>query len=94
LDLVTLRLSGRIVAVAHVLVHRSTALYLTGIDPELERLSLGSLLVAKTMQRAVLRGHTCYDFLRGSEPYKYQFGAHDTFTYRAELPRCNGAVSQ
>jgi hypothetical protein len=85
LELVALRLSAELVALAHVLVHRSSALYLTGIEPRFARLSLGALLVAKTMQRAIVRRHTRFDFLRGGEPYKYEFGAKDTLTYRAEL---------
>ena len=31
-------------------------------------------------QSAIARGFTCFDFLRGNEPYKYRFGATDTPT--------------
>jgi CelD/BcsL family acetyltransferase involved in cellulose biosynthesis len=46
-------------------------------DPELRRLSPGRVLHARSMEWAIARGRTRYDFLRGAEPYKYDFDASD-----------------
>jgi CelD/BcsL family acetyltransferase involved in cellulose biosynthesis len=46
-------------------------------DPELTPLSPGRVLHALTMQWAIANGRTRYDFMRGAEPYKYDFDAVD-----------------
>ena len=46
-------------------------------DPELTPLSPGRVLHALSMQWAIARGRTRYDFMRGAEPYKYDFDAVD-----------------
>jgi CelD/BcsL family acetyltransferase involved in cellulose biosynthesis len=46
-------------------------------DPELTPLSPGRVLHAKSMQWAIARGLARYDFMRGAEPYKYDFDAVD-----------------
>jgi CelD/BcsL family acetyltransferase involved in cellulose biosynthesis len=51
--------------------------YQSGWDPSLAKESLGTVLVWEAMQRAAAAGARTFDFLRGSEPYKYRFGAHD-----------------
>ena len=43
---------------------------------------VGIVLVALEIQQAIADGYRCYDFLRGNEPYKYDFGAVDTPLYR------------
>lgn len=61
--------------------------YLSGFDPELERLSIGSLAIAAAFERAVAAGARELDFLRGGEPYKYRWGARDRPTLRRRLQR-------
>jgi len=48
-----------------------------GVDPEARHLSPGVLLVAGYVQLAIACGRRRLDFLRGDEPYKYQWGAVD-----------------
>jgi CelD/BcsL family acetyltransferase involved in cellulose biosynthesis len=39
------------------------------------------------MQEAIEEKAGAFDFLSGDEPYKYQFGATNTFTCRAQARR-------
>jgi CelD/BcsL family acetyltransferase involved in cellulose biosynthesis len=48
-----------------------------GVDPDARALSPGVLLVAKYIERAIASGKRRLDFLRGNEPYKYEWGAVD-----------------
>jgi CelD/BcsL family acetyltransferase involved in cellulose biosynthesis len=48
--------------------------YLSGFDPAYERLGPGSLLIEHAMTFARHAGQRWFDFLRGSEPYKYGWG--------------------
>jgi Acetyltransferase (GNAT) domain len=62
-------------------------IYLTGFDPALAQLSPGRLLVARALERAGDDGAFELDFLRGREPYKYEWGAVDrpASIHRAQL---------
>ena len=51
--------------------------YNAGIDPDARRLSPGVLLVERLLRRAIERGLRRFDFMRGDEPYKYEWGATD-----------------
>jgi CelD/BcsL family acetyltransferase involved in cellulose biosynthesis len=51
--------------------------YNAGMDPEASQLSPGVLLVAWYVKLAIARGRRRMDFLRGDEPYKYEWGAVD-----------------
>lgn len=51
--------------------------YQSGWDPAYAPFSIGSLLVAKAITSATDAGATTFDFLRGTEDYKYRFGAVD-----------------
>jgi len=53
-------------------------LYNSGYDPDYEFLSVGLLLKALAIEFAINTGKTCYDFLQGSERYKYDLGGRDT----------------
>ncbi|HZH98115.1 MAG TPA: GNAT family N-acetyltransferase, partial [Fimbriimonadaceae bacterium] len=44
--------------------------YQAGFDPEAKAISPGTLLVARTIRRAIEEGLERFDFLRGDEPYK------------------------
>jgi CelD/BcsL family acetyltransferase involved in cellulose biosynthesis len=59
--------------------------YLGGFDPDFERYSVGSLVVAHAFEEAVRAETTLFDFLRGREPYKYTWGAKDTLNHRRSL---------
>jgi CelD/BcsL family acetyltransferase involved in cellulose biosynthesis len=51
--------------------------YNAGVEPEARELSPGVVMVACYIQRAISLGRTRVDFLRGDEPYKYEWGAVD-----------------
>lgn len=53
------------------------AAYQSGWDPRFARHSIGSVLVLHALDRAADAGARTFDFLRGTEPYKYRFGAHE-----------------
>jgi CelD/BcsL family acetyltransferase involved in cellulose biosynthesis len=65
--------------------------YLGGFDPALGPLSLGTLMVSHAIESAIREGAREFDFLRGSEGYKYRWGARDRATYRRTL-RARAAV--
>lgn len=82
LELEVAYLEGRPLAASYVLTRSQAYLYLFGYDPSAPRLSLGSWLIWRSITRAVERGRARYDFLRGREDYKYQWGATDRWTRR------------
>ncbi len=51
--------------------------YNAGIDPAARELSPGVVMVARYVARAIELGRHRLDFLRGNEPYKYEWGALD-----------------
>jgi len=51
--------------------------YNAGIDPEARDLSPGVLMIYAYVRRALERGLGRFDFLRGDESYKYDWGAAD-----------------
>jgi CelD/BcsL family acetyltransferase involved in cellulose biosynthesis len=48
-----------------------------GVDAGAPELSPGVVLAARCIQLAIERGRTAFDFLRGNEPYKYEWGSAD-----------------
>jgi CelD/BcsL family acetyltransferase involved in cellulose biosynthesis len=67
----------RIAAGIHLDDGRSLSYYNAGIDPDARDLSPGVVLVARYVQAAIEAGRERLDFLRGDEPYKYEWGAQD-----------------
>lgn len=66
----------------------SILLYNSGYDPERYRaLSPGVLATAHCIEEAIQQKKKAFDFLRGSEEYKYRFGAQDTKVYRLVISR-------
>lgn len=61
--------------------------YLTGFDPDFAFESPGSALIADMIEEAAAEGCEVFDFLRGQEPYKYEWGARDQPNYRRVLSR-------
>jgi len=51
--------------------------YNAGIDPEARELSPGVLLMAELIRGALAAGARHFDFLRGDEGYKYEWGSVD-----------------
>ena len=51
--------------------------YNAGVEPDARELSPGVVMVASYIQRAIELGRTRLDFMRGNEPYKYEWGAVD-----------------
>jgi CelD/BcsL family acetyltransferase involved in cellulose biosynthesis len=82
------RVDGRIVAVFYGFAHAGTVYYyLSGYDPQLEKLSIGALIVAHAIEQAVCDGAKSFDFLRGAEEYKYVWGAKDRMNRRRQIFR-------
>ncbi|HVZ34237.1 MAG TPA: GNAT family N-acetyltransferase, partial [Polyangiaceae bacterium] len=71
LQLEVLDCGGRAVTAAYTLVRERAYLYLTGFDPSLAGVSLGSLVIDRAIRRSILARRTRIDFLRGREAYKY-----------------------
>jgi CelD/BcsL family acetyltransferase involved in cellulose biosynthesis len=47
------------------------------VDPDARELSPGVVLVERLIRRALERGQRRFDFLRGDESYKYEWGGAD-----------------
>jgi CelD/BcsL family acetyltransferase involved in cellulose biosynthesis len=70
--------SGTVVGVLYGFVWKDTfAAYQWGWDARWDRHSMGSVLAYQAIRFAASRGVRTFDFLRGTEPYKYRFGAVD-----------------
>lgn len=81
-----LRIDGRIAAVLYALADSDTAYaYLAGYDPDLHHPGLGALLIGQAIEHAAGEGLRAFDFLRGREPYKYDWGAVDRPTFGRSL---------
>ena len=52
-------------------------LYNAGMDPEARDVSPGITGTARYFQDRLAAGRRRFDFLRGDEPYKYEWGAKD-----------------
>jgi CelD/BcsL family acetyltransferase involved in cellulose biosynthesis len=79
LSLATLRVnSAPLAATYSFMYHGTTSGYLAAIDFEADRrLSIGRLLLARSMQLALEQKNTIFDMLRGEEPYKYHWTNRD-----------------
>jgi CelD/BcsL family acetyltransferase involved in cellulose biosynthesis len=85
-----MRLDERIVAVFYGFAHHGTVYYyLSGYDPDLEKLSIGNVIVAHAIDEAVRAGARTFDFLRGAEEYKYSWGAVDRVNRRRQMFRAS-----
>jgi len=74
LRLYTMKVGGRAVASVYGLVDRGAFLYYqSGYDPEWRNRSVGLVLVGETFKDAIEAGLAEYDFLRGTEPYKFDW---------------------
>ena len=67
----------RIAAGIHLETPNCLMFYNAGIDPDSRDLSPGVVMTYAYIRRALERGLRRFDFLRGDEPYKYEWGAVD-----------------
>jgi CelD/BcsL family acetyltransferase involved in cellulose biosynthesis len=91
-DLSFLTVGGRRIA-AGVTFDDGEAVYYynAGVEPDARELSPGVVMVACYIQRAIELGRTRVDFLRGNEPYKYEWGAVDSPIERLLVQRVGPA---
>jgi len=61
--------------------------YNSGINPMFENLSPGLVLLSKLIQWSIQEGRTEFDFMRGDESYKYQFGGIDKNVLRMTVSK-------
>jgi len=80
----------RIGAGIHLIDGPSLLYYNAGIDPGARELSPGVLMVASYVEAALAAGAARMDFLRGDEPYKYEWGAVDEPIQRLLVRRSVG----
>jgi len=57
-------------------------LYNTGYNPDFHFLSPGIVTIGLDIRDAIEEGFNYYDFLRGGEDFKFQFGAKERYTMR------------
>ncbi len=83
-----LELGGTVAGVAYGFAHGTcTFAYLGGFDPAFAYWSPGTALIGAVIAEAVCEGRTRLDFLRGSESYKYRWGAIDRMNVRRVITR-------
>lgn len=86
LRLLALRLDGKVIASHYTFRCRGRIYnYLGGFDEAYSHWSPGMLTLAHGVEDAVREGARHVDFLRGREPYKYEWGATDSPTYWRRL---------
>lgn len=76
LRIFTLHFKAKIAAIVLAFRNQSTIFsYLSAYDPEYERFGFGRELLLQALQYAQAHRYTCWNFLRGEEPYKFSWGA-------------------
>jgi CelD/BcsL family acetyltransferase involved in cellulose biosynthesis len=65
-------------------------LYNSGFHPDRSSLSPGLVLLARLIEDAIARGLQRFDFLRGEERYKYEFGPEPEPVYTVRVARPRG----
>jgi len=82
LELFTLSFNKEEVAYLLCFNYRDTLyLYNSAYDPSYSHFSPGIVAITYCLEEAIKRGIKRFDFLRGSEAYKYHFGARDQNLY-------------
>ena len=81
-----LELDGVPVAALIVFDHNGTVyLYNSAFDPDYSALSVGVLSKALYIKDSIERGRRRFDFLKGSEQYKYHLGGQEVQLYRCQI---------
>ncbi len=70
----------------------TVGLYNSGFHPESAALSPGLVLLAHLVQDAIVRGKRRFDFLRGEERYKYEFGPTPEDVHAIRVAPAGGAA--
>jgi CelD/BcsL family acetyltransferase involved in cellulose biosynthesis len=81
----------RIAAAVHFEDMDGVLFYNAGIDPDARELSPGVILAAACIRWVIESGRHRLDFLRGDEPYKYEWGGVDEPVMRILVRRSLGA---
>ena len=71
----------------------TVGLYNSGFRPDAAALSPGLVLLAHVIRDAIERGKRRFDFLRGEERYKYDFGPTPEDVYRGDAPMTPAGMS-
>ena len=79
----------RIAAGVHLETADGYLYYNAGVDPDARDLSPGVVMVHRYVERAIATGRRRLDFLRGNEPYKYEWGAVEEPIQRLLVRRRN-----
>lgn len=83
-----LEIGGRVVGGYYGFLHGGRACaYLGGFDPAFAYESPGTILIGHAIEEAVREGAREFHFLRGREPYKYEWGAVDRWNRRRSFRR-------
>jgi CelD/BcsL family acetyltransferase involved in cellulose biosynthesis len=86
--LYTLTIEGKVAGAYYGLLHGGVAYaYIGGFDPAFAFESPGTVLLGHAIEDAAAAGATAFDFLRGQEPYKYEWGAVDRWSRRRAFRR-------
>jgi CelD/BcsL family acetyltransferase involved in cellulose biosynthesis len=81
-----LDLNGKAVATALSVDYKSrTYLYNNGFDVNFSSLSIGLLCKVFSIQDSIRRGQQKFDFLKGSETYKYRLGGKEVPLHECEI---------
>jgi len=69
--------------------------YIGGFDPDLDRYSVGTVLLSQCIRSAIEEEAHQFDFLRGAERYKYRMGARDVsyLTLRVTQPKARSRAA-
>ncbi len=87
-ELIEIRMGDKPVASALLFENdKTTFMYQTGFDPQHRCLEPGYLLIVASMQRAIEKGKSAFDFLRGDEPYKARWNTVPKPLVRLRLTR-------
>lgn len=88
LRLFVLRFQEKIVAVICSFPYRQRLLsYMSAFDPEYETLGFGRLLLYYSLRYAFAHHYSSWNFLRGKEPYKFDWGARS-------IPKCRVTITR
>ena len=81
-----LEISGKPVAAVMCFDYNDKVyLYNSGYDPEYGYLSVGLLSKLLSIKDSIERGRKCYDFLKGTEEYKYRLGGKEIPIYSCRI---------
>ncbi len=79
---------GTVVAILYGFQDDTTLTYFqSGFLPEFSRYSPGGVLIGEGMEYAIRHGGGRFDFLRGPEPYKWEWTSESRTTHRLTLVR-------